>query len=300
MSQNETAIQPRKLFCLKDYVWVFLLFWSFFCLTNSGVDESEGTQHFSLAERFVETGKLSFSQDQYWKGFMKGPDGQFYCAHEIGNTLFVLPEAVVSVGLKHVLHEKYSEPTLRRLIGFLLSFVAPTYAALTCMLFFLILRNSCQQSIAHSLLGTYLLALTTFLWTYSRILFDGVLAGTLLLGSFFFLTQYLKQNSLRNLIGCFALLGFSIITRLTLVFGLISTVVCILLSKETKQTKIKHLAIGCSVLIPFAIWQMGYNWIRSGSIFVSPVMKINSWGCILRDALDSCSALERAYLSMLH
>ncbi len=262
---------------IRLYLSVFAFFWALFALTNNGADLSEGNYHYMVAEQIVRNGRLSLDSVPPSSVFTLAPDGKFYGSHEIGNALFLLPTAFFNdlivklgslVGKKIPVYQAY---TISNPQAFILSFQAGVYSAITATTFFAILRTRFFLTIRSSFLATFCLATTTFFWTYSRNLFDGVLSCTLLTLSFFFLSNYRVERKASYLLSAFVCLGFALITRISCVFAIISSVIYLCGIQESRQQKARRIAIALLTLVPFIVWQCWYNHVRTGSYFTSAV-----------------------------
>lgn len=250
---------------------VFIFFWSIFAFTNSGVDSSEGLFHYEVAVQIVKHGQLGFAT-QPEGVFQVAPNGRFYAGHEIGNTLFMLPTAFINVMLENVTSKFVASETIEKAQQFILSFQAGIYSSLTATIFFTILRVGFQRTIISSFLATNFLVFTTFFWTYSRNLFDGVLCTTLLTISFLCLICYRQTQASKFIIYCFLALGFALITRVSMVLPIFAACVYLFISHQASITqKLRNLILAGVTLIPFAIWQSWYNFLRTGIFYKSPV-----------------------------
>ncbi len=194
----------------KTYFSVFIFFWAVFALSNNGFDTSEGEFHYQVAEQIVKHGQLGFDTDQAGV-FITAPNGRTYGSHEIGNTLFLLPTAFINNLIENAFSSFVSQDTIYKVQQFILSFQAGTYAALSATIFFIIVKSYFLQTKLNSFIATLLLVFTTYFWTYSRNLFDGVLCTTILVLSFMFLLRYRQKNKLIYLFICFVCLGFALI-----------------------------------------------------------------------------------------
>ncbi|BAZ41407.1 hypothetical protein NIES4101_73730 [Calothrix sp. NIES-4101] len=253
------------------YLSVFIFFWAIFALTNSGVDSSEGLFHYEVAVQIVKHGQLGFATQP--EGiFQVAPNGRFYAGHEIGNTLFMLPVAFVNVMLENFASKFVSLETIGKAQQFLLSFQAGIYSSITATLFFALLRVGFNQPVKLSFIATILLTLTTFFWTYSRNLFDGVLCTTLLTFSFFSLVRYRQTKKDVFIISCFLALGFAFITRISMILAILVAFTYLLIYRRASiAKKLSEFMLGGITLIPFIIWQLWYNFLRTGIIYKSPV-----------------------------
>lgn len=263
------------------YLNVFILLWSIFALTNSGFDTSEGRYHYQIAEQIIKHGQLGFDS---WQAiglkditplrccFTMSPSGTIYGTHEIGSTLFYIPTALVNIGLEKLLSGIANTDKIFEIKQFILSFQAGSYSAITATFFLAILRTGFSRPLMPSLLATVSLVFTTFFWTYTRISFDGVLCSMLLTISLYFLLLYKRKKRWIYLILCFLCLGFSSITRLTMIFAILASLTYLItISKSLLTNTVKRIAVACLTIIPFLGWQLWYNNMRTGNILQSPV-----------------------------
>ncbi|MGJ5673465.1 MAG: glycosyltransferase family 39 protein [Nostochopsis sp.] len=253
------------------YLSIFVFFCALFALTNSGVDSSEGVYHYQVAEQIIKHGQLGFDTPQ--EGiFQVAPNGRSYAGHEIGNTIFLLPTALINVILENILSQYISQETIERIQQFILSFQAGIYVSLTATVFFAILTIGFSQAIIPSFIATLCLTLTTYLWTYSRNLFDGVLCTTLFTSAFFLILRYRQTNNLKFLCGCFLCLGLAFITRVTMILAIIITFGYLFsIYRSSLKTRFREISLAIFTLLPFFIWQSWYNYLRTGIFYKSPV-----------------------------
>lgn len=253
------------------YFNVFIFSWALFALSNNGFDNSEGIFHYEVAVQIVKHGKLGF--DMLPSGvFQFAPNGKAYASHEIGNTLFVLPTAFVNIMLENILARFISLDKIVLLQNFILSFQAGIYSAITATTFFAILHVRFLKAKIPSFLATLCLMLTTYFWTYSRNLYDGVLCATLLTLSFFLLLTYRQKNKSWYLVGCFVCLGFAFITRISMILAILVTCAYLLIANRSKLvTRIQEFSLAGLTLLPFILWQCWYNYLRTGIFYRSPV-----------------------------
>ena len=253
------------------YFNVFIFFWALFALSNSGFDNSEGVFHYKVAVEIVKHGRLGF--DKLPSGvFQFAPNGKAYASHEIGNTLFMLPTAFINVMLENILSKFVSLNKIVLLQNFILSFQAGVYSAITTTIFFAILHTRFLMAKIPSFLATLCLALTTYLWTYSRNLYDGVLCSTLLTLSFFLLLTYRQKNKPWYLVSCFICLGFAFITRISMILAILATCAYLLVVyRSTWATRIQEFFLAGLTFLPFIAWQCWYNYLRTGIFYKSPV-----------------------------
>lgn len=254
----------------KTYFNVFIFFWAIFALSNSGFDTSEGEFHYQVAEQIVKYGKLGFDTDRAGI-FITAPNGRTYGSHEIGNTLFLLPTAFVNTLIENTFSNFISQETINRIQQFVLSFQAGTYTAISAAIFFFIVNQLFLQTKINSFIATLLLIYTTYLWTYARNLFDGVLCTTILLLSFAFLVTYKQKSKLTYLTLCFICLGFALITRLSTVLAILASISYLLSVNRPLDKRFREALTIIVTLIPFIAWQFWYNNLRTGIFYKSPV-----------------------------
>ncbi|MCU0537250.1 MAG: hypothetical protein MUD14_25470, partial [Hydrococcus sp. Prado102] len=160
------------------------------------------------------------------------------------------------------------------------------YCAITVTVFFAILRVGLKQPFIASFIATLCLAFTTFLWTYTRETFDGILAMTLLTTSFFCLLLYKSQKKGWLIPLAFLGLGFSSITRISMVLAIAASLgYLVLISYPSLSNCLKNCAIAILTLIPFIAWQCWYNNLRTGVFYLSPVQTDPKYA--VNNALDN-------------
>jgi hypothetical protein len=254
----------------KIYFDVFIFFWAWFALTNNGWDNSEGSQAYLVAEQIVKHGKLGFDEPPEYL-FNVAPNGRSYLAHEFGNVAFMLPTAFVNVLLENTFSRFVSQDKIELVQGFTLSFQAGVYSALTATLFFATLHTGFSKSKVTSFVATLCLAFTTYFWTYTRSLYDGVLCTTIIMLSFFLLLKYRREGRLEYVLYCFITLGFGLITRLSMLFPVVVSLGYLVSIHKLTFKSAKVVFLGLGTLLPFVMWQAWYNYLRTGIFYKSPV-----------------------------
>lgn len=250
-------------------LWTALF--SIFCLTHKGYDASEGRNHYAVAKQIVTRGALGFAQPM--EGiFTTAPNGRTYASHEIGNTLFQLPVAALNVWFERLAASRMSVQQITYVTEFLRSLMASVYAATTVIFLYLVLRTIFMVSLKKAVAGCMSFALCTFFWAYASTLFDGVLCSTFLMGAVWCLFTFRRTGDLRVFVAAMLFFGFGVITRLSMVLPLMGAWVYLLgFQRDQKRSVLTLVVIGAAVLAPFAIWQMYYNHLRTGSFLLSPV-----------------------------
>jgi hypothetical protein len=251
---------------------VFALFLSVFVLTSAGFDTSEASFDYAVAHQIWTQGTLGFSQPR--EGiFTVAPNGRTYAAHEFGNALFLLPVAGVNVVLEKALADRYDPRRIGLITGFAESMMPVIYCASTIALFYAMLRISFKKSIATALSSSMAFAFCTFVWTYSRNLFDGVLCMCLLTGAMLSALEFRRTMKLRYFVIAMVLCGLGFVTRLTMALSLAAFAIYLTMAFWRDFKRLARLAaIGLAVLAPFGLWQGYYNHLRTGHWLLSPVL----------------------------
>jgi hypothetical protein len=231
-----------------------VFFSALFLLTSAGFDTSEGVYHYQVSQQIVRHGELGFPGPPPDPVFFQAPNGRSYAAHEIGNSLLLLPVAIVS----KVVFRGVAPEIASRAEDFLVAVHAALYMAL-CATFFGGILVEFSLSRREAFWTTLAVFTTSYLWTYSRNLFDGVAAGMFLTASFWFLLR-------QRVVVAFVLLGFAVITRTTCVLAVLASLVYL-----TQGRRWREIRTAILVLLPFAAWQLYYNHLRSGHWLIGAI-----------------------------
>jgi hypothetical protein len=250
---------------------VFSLILSVFLLTSAGFDNSEGGFHYMVAQQILRHGSLGFADPQDGV-FTVAPNGRTYASHEIGNTLFMLPVAGFNIVLEKALANRQDKRKITYITGFFLSLMSVIYCAVAVTLLYVLLRLVFRKSLAAALGGTLAFAFCTFVWTYSRNLYDGVLGMALMAGAMLSMMQFGRTKDTRLFVLATTLFGFGVITRVTMVLPLVAFAVYLtIVFWQDRMQLIRLAVIGGIVLAPYAVWQTYYNHLRTGGWLLSPV-----------------------------
>lgn len=246
---------------------VFAFFLCAYWLSSAGYEASEAVFHYDVARNIVRTGELGFDRSRYGI-FMEAPNGRTYGGHEFGNALLMIPTAA-----GNMLVASYVDRVAPQLSAsaelFPLSFQAGLYTALTIAIVFAILRGEFGLT-ARSAFGACLaLGFCTYVWNYSRMLFDGVLCGLLVVAALGALLRYRATRRDRYLFAALALLGYGIDTRLSVVVFLAGAAAFVVVS--CRGGRVRQILIAGCALLPFALWQLWYNHLRTGNALTSPM-----------------------------
>ncbi len=266
MARQNEAFVPTTL--VSESILVFVMVLAVFLLSASGGDTSEGRYHYMVARQIWTQGSLGFEQPLDGT-FTVAPNGRTYGSHEIGNTLFMIPLAGVEALLEKAIPRRLPAGLLS---GALLTLLPAVYCALTAALLYAMLRVFFAGSIGSSRYACLAFAFSTFVWSYSRIAFDGVLCMCLLTGAMFSMMYFKKTLATRPFVLATLLLGLGVITRLSMVVPLIAFGVYVTLVLWKRPARLIPLGLlAGALLLPFAAWQCYYNHLRTGLWLVSPV-----------------------------
>jgi len=275
---NEKRITSAPATLRSEVLLVLGLFLSVFLLTSAGFDTSEGTYDYRIAHLILTQGALGFAtpaEGMFEDGGCTylAPNGRTYAYHEFGNALFLIPAAAVNIMLEKALANHFDTRRMGFITGFTASLMPVIYCALTISLFFAMLRISFNKSANTALKASMALAFCTFVWTYSRNLYDGVLCMCILTGAILSLLQFRRTLKMKFFLVAMALGGLGVITRLTMALILPAFLVYLtMVFWKDRKRLIQLVLIGISVLIPFAAWQIYYNHLRTGHWLIAPVM----------------------------
>ena len=269
MSQQQPGSVSATL--VSEVRLVFALILSVFLLTSAGFDTSEGGFHYMIAHQILTEGSLSFAEPRDGV-FTVAPNGRTYASHEIGNTLFLLPVAGFNIVLEKVLENHQDRRSISYITGFFVSLMPAIYCAFTTVFLYALLRLFFRGSITAALGASLAFAFCTFVWTYSRNLFDGVLCMGLLSGAMLSMMLFRRTKDLRHFLLAATLFGFGIITRVSMVLPLVAFGVYLTMTFWQDRWRLIRLAwMGGVVLAPFVVWQTYYNHLRTGDWLLSPV-----------------------------
>jgi len=274
--QPRTISAPPSLRC--EVLLVFGLVFSVFLLTSAGFDTSEGTYDYRIAHLILTQGALGFAtpaEGMFEDGGCTylAPNGRTYAYHEFGNVLFLIPAAAINIVLEKTLANHFDARRMGFVTGFTASLMPVIYCALTIALFYAMLRISFNKSVDSALKASMALAFCTFVWTYSRNLYDGVLCMCILTGAILSLLEFRRTLKMKFFLAAMALGGLGVITRLTMALVLPAFLVYLtMVFWKDGRRLIQLVLIGVVVLIPFAAWQMYYNHLRTGHMLIAPVM----------------------------
>lgn len=259
----------RELRDLKPVIfWLLAVCTLTFWLTNGGLDQSEAEYHFQVARQIVSKGRLGF--DREMNGiFTQAPNGVTYASHEIGNTLLNLPLAALCEGVI-----KGNDKRVELAGRVLRSVQAGLVMAMTLGLTFLIMVRHLGAEPRLAVLAILAMLVSSYVVHYGHDGFDGCLCALLWMTALFCHLEHLQRPSSRMLVMMAAVCGMAVITRISMVLP--AGLLCVS-ALVTDWRRFSWRGVFSSVvlmgvtLLPFALWQMWYNHLRTGNVLTSPV-----------------------------
>jgi hypothetical protein len=250
---------------------LFLFLISIFFLTSAGFDSSEGRYHYMIAHQMLTKGALGY-EEKLFGTFTVGPNGRTYASHEIGNSILMLPVAAVNIGIEKALEHRMEKRRVEYVTGFLVCLMPAIVCAFTTALLYILLRLGFQKPMRTALESCLAFAFCTYLWSYTRNAFDGVLCMCVLTGAMLSMVQFRKTLDTRLFVVATTLLGFGVITRISMLLPVAAFALYVTMILWEDRARLVRLAIiGAAILAPFAVWQMYYNHLRTGLWLISPV-----------------------------
>lgn len=242
-----------------------------FLLSHSGWDYSEASMHYAVAEQILTRGELSFAQPREGIYYL-APNGRTYAAHELGNTIFLLPVAALNHFIELHFTRSFGASRVAYFTRFLFSSMGTILCAAGAAFLYLILRLIFLQPVRSALASVLIFCFCSYYWSYTRIIFDGVLCSVLLAAGTLALFLFAREpDKDRLLIAAFASFGFGVITRLSMVLPIVAAAIYLLLIETRRRRLFRTAGMAVGVLAPFVAWQLYYNHLRTGNPFLSPV-----------------------------
>jgi 4-amino-4-deoxy-L-arabinose transferase-like glycosyltransferase len=240
-------------------------------LTHDGFDTSEGVYHYEVAHQIARYGE--FGIPHHMEGMLwAAPNGRTYTVHEFGNALFLVPVAFLNSQIEIHLTRLLGQARVAMITGFLYASMGAVLCTAGMIFLYLNLRLIFGQPARLAVIAVLLCLFCTFYWNYSRLLYDGVLCSVLLSAAALFLFLFVRRDQTWLLLAAFCFLGYGLITRLSMVLPIAAAGVYLLLVLWGRPDRILRAAIlGTVTLIPFVLWQLYYNQLRTGNPFTSPV-----------------------------
>lgn len=236
------------------YIFIFLLFLSFYLLTASGTMSCDGFSVFQVTKSIVENHNF---QDSSPYGFL-GKDGKTYSKYGIGTSILSIPFYVFGKLASYFLRIDVSRNFTTVLIQ--------VSMALLCTLFCAMIWEL-GYSIKTSIIMTFILGICTLVWPYSKYYYGEPPLALLIFATFLCLYLFKKTEKAIYIFLAPLLFGFSILTKSTsilFIFGILYFLFSLRgnLKKRFANTFIFLCLSGLFILLFFA-----YNFLRFGNIF---------------------------------
>jgi len=238
-------------------------------LTHAGYDTSEGSDHVRTALHWLETGTLG-QPSQPAGIFVRGTDGRFYPADELGNILWVMPGALAGLGLEALLgrHVAGSDARVAELAA---SFLSPVFVAATALGFWKWLEWGFAAGLRLRLASSTLLVFATLLLPYSRSLSDVVATGCWITWGGALAARTAARGDTRSAVLAGVCLGFACLTRVTAAVAVVP--IFIAMTARLHGTARWRLAgIVMAGALPSVLALMWFNDLRMGSAFLPAEM----------------------------
>jgi 4-amino-4-deoxy-L-arabinose transferase-like glycosyltransferase len=238
-------------------------------LAQSGFDPSEGPHAWELSRRLLSSGELG-SEAQLRGPSARGVDGRFYMSHDLGQALVLLPlAAAFEPAARHV--APVNTWDARQAAGLMSGGAALIFVVITCVGVYAAAGALGGVGNRSAVAAALLAGTTTVLVPYSRMAFDGVLAGAFMIWALAVALYGRRVEALRWVLLSGVLAGCALITRQTAVAMFIGLGMLVLARGDARSraTRAGAFVLG---LLPFVIWQLYYNWLRTGSPWLPAVM----------------------------
>jgi hypothetical protein len=235
-----------------------------FALVTPGFDVSEGIEHAQWARAMLRTGEIGLATP-ISPNWVRGTDGRYYSAHEIGNAIALVPTVWIADRARVFGARVGGDVLGASAERALLPTAAAVYVALTLIAFYRLAVDALHVPHTTAFVATAALGTTTMLLPYSRMLFDGVLGGMLVGWALVWgHAAAAKRDALLALLAG-VVIGAAIATRQTLGVFLIPVLAMLLWSGAGSPKLLAAFALGCT---PAVVWQAWYNTIRTGAFYL--------------------------------
>lgn len=238
---------------------LFIFLFGIYFLTNQANNSSDQQQvKFETTRSIIEKGDLSLPDGMG----VKGKDGRGYSWYGIGQPMLVIPFYMVGKSINGYEGAVVMSTVINQFV-----------VAVSGIIVFLFIVNI-GYSKKTALTVTLFYATGTLAWPQSKHHFDHPAEMLFVFLAVFYAHVYLKGGRTRHLLLSSTSLGYAFITRAPAVLALLP--ICVFLSYSRLEDGISKKRIlvalkDCSIyflsLLPFALIQLWYNYVRFGSIF---------------------------------
>jgi hypothetical protein len=252
--QTDGMSEGEKVRVLAIYLFAFVVCIYFLSISITAVSDQH-LLRYQVAKSIVERFDLTVPEGSFG---IKGWDGRFYSLYGLGWSILAVP---FYAGGKLVGQHPEN----------LLFFLNPLVGAATVTLVFLF-SIALGYSRRSSLVVSMFYGFGTFAWPMAKHPFDHIVENFFVLLSFYFMYLHTAKKAILRLIFSALCLGMAINTRLVSILALPSLLVmmgagCGANSSLAENTRVffRKLVIFLSVLLPFALLVLWYNYYRFGS-----------------------------------
>lgn len=273
------------LFSDRSYNLVLFLFiLPIYLLTYQGITSGDGLLHYHTVQNLFKTGSFSlpdeiYGGDKQLKAFMKqGRDGKIYSSLPPGLSLASIPLGAIGFAIDHItgldtkfayknmVDEKYLENIRKIPSAFMVGLTNTILMSLALVFFFNLTRLLRPEAQGYGLLLTLVCGFGTIVWPYAVTYWTQALDTFCLMGSLFYLMNFLKNKNNGSLLAAGILSGFSVLSRYEApiyLFWLTAFTAFFLVQERKWQKIIIYLAPIIVIFLLLLLW----NQYRFGSLW---------------------------------
>lgn len=238
-------------------------------LAHPGYDTSEGTDHVRTALHWLETGSLG-QAEQPAAIFVRGTDGLFYPADELGNILWVTPGAAAGLAVESLFGRDVGGAN-ERAANLTASFLPVLFITAMAAGFWKWIEWGFAAGPRLRALATALLVFATMLLPYARSLSDVVATGAWLTWGGAFAARAAVRLDTPSALLSGLCLGFAFLTKLTAGVGILPIVLG-MMAKAPANRRWTLAAVVFAGALPSLAAVMWFNDLRMGSPFLPAEM----------------------------
>ncbi len=254
---------------LKFKACLLLLIVVVYLIFASGVPWVEAHLQLMVSRNLVHN--LSLSTDKSTTAIdVQGRNGRWYDPHGITNILFMLPITILEPAINKTIYE-IIDKNEKDFISSLTAVTGVVVNSLVCLVFFSILLLW-GRPLKICLYATLCLAFLTIVFPYASNNYEGNLNMLFILSSLYFLLSFLKKNKLSHLVLSGTFTGLAVNTReFSWIFLL--CICAFIFWTALKEGSIRIPAVFLAAMFPLLILWGWYNWLRTGSFYLTPIIE---------------------------
>jgi hypothetical protein len=233
---------------------------------TSGFDVSEGREHAQWAASILQHGRISLDAPLS-PNWLRGTDGRYYSAHEAGNAVAMVPVVALASVVRSGLALGMDRTRAGLVAQALFPLLAAFYVAATVAGFYVLACSALGLTPRGATWASWALALTTILAPYSRMLFDGVLGGALVVWALVAADRAARTGRAEAAVAAGALCGAAIATRQTLVVLTLPVAAHLWWRAGRSRRAALAAALALGAAPPLA-WQAWFNAVRTGAPYL--------------------------------